>query len=100
MIPAICCARHDSDRARSESAHFLIPKKPFQRLVREIAQGYSPIIRFQRVAMTAVQEAADTHLVGLFEAREEGDDHAQGHSARETDQRGSLVNGPCSWRWK
>ena len=54
-------------RRYQNSTHFLIPKKPFQRLVREIAQDCSPNIRFQRVAMTALQEAAETHLVGLFE---------------------------------
>ena len=54
-------------RRYQNSTHFLIPKKPFQRLVREIAQDCSPNIRFQKVAMTALQEAAETHLVGLFE---------------------------------
>jgi histone H3 len=40
---------------------------PFQRLVREIATGFSTDIRFQSNALLALQEAAEAYLVGLFE---------------------------------
>jgi histone H3 len=40
---------------------------PFQRLVREIAQNYKADLRFQTVAVAALQEAAEAYLVGLFE---------------------------------
>lgn len=40
---------------------------PFQRLVREITQDFSDEMRFQMMALDAVQEAAEAHLVSLFE---------------------------------
>ncbi|PRW60518.1 histone H3 [Chlorella sorokiniana] len=49
------------------STHLLIRKLPFQRLVREIAQGIKPDFRFQSSALLALQEAAEAHLVGVFE---------------------------------
>ena len=40
---------------------------PFQRLVREIAQDMASDLRFQSTALLALQEAAESYLVGLFE---------------------------------
>ncbi|CAA6663776.1 unnamed protein product [Spirodela intermedia] len=40
---------------------------PFQRLVREIAQDFKTDLRFQSSAVSALQEAAEAYLVGLFE---------------------------------
>lgn len=40
---------------------------PFQRLVREIAQDYKTDLRFQTAAVSALQQAAEAYLVGLFE---------------------------------
>ena len=40
---------------------------PFQRLVREITQTYSPYLQFQSGAILALQEAAEAYLVGLLE---------------------------------
>ena len=57
-------------RKFQKSTELLIRKKPFQRLVREIAQDYtfSPTeLRFQSCAVLALQEAAEAYLVGLFE---------------------------------
>ena len=45
----------------------LIQKLPFQRLVREIAQDYKTDLRFQTLAVLAIQEAAEACLVGLFQ---------------------------------
>lgn len=45
----------------------LIPRHPFQALVREIAQDRMVDIRFQTSAIMALQEAAEAFLVGLFE---------------------------------
>ena len=42
-------------------------KIPFQRLVREIAQEVKPNLRFQGLAVSAIQEAAERYLVCLFE---------------------------------
>jgi histone H3 len=54
-------------RKFQKSTELLIRKKPFQRLVREIAQDYKTELRFQSCAVLALQEAAEAYLVGLFE---------------------------------
>ena len=48
----------------------LIPKLPFERLVREIAQDLRRDLRFQSSTVMALQEAAEAYLVGLFEHAE------------------------------
>ncbi|XP_009975984.1 PREDICTED: histone H3.3-like [Tauraco erythrolophus] len=42
-------------------------RRPFQRLVREIAQDFKTDLRFQSSAVMALQEASEAYLVGLFE---------------------------------
>jgi len=54
-------------RKYQKSTELLIRKLPFQRLVREIAQDYKTDLRFQSAAVAALQEAAESYLVGLFE---------------------------------
>ena len=54
-------------RRYQKSTELLIRKMPFQRLVREIAVEYRDDLKFQRVALAALQEAAEAFLVGLFE---------------------------------
>jgi histone H3 len=54
-------------RKFQKSTELLIRKMPFQRLVREISQGYKAELRFQSAAVLALQEAAEAYLVGLFE---------------------------------
>jgi histone H3 len=54
-------------RKYQKSGKMLIRKIPFQRLVREIAQGFKNSLRFQSTALAAIQEAAEAYLVGLFE---------------------------------
>eukprot|EP01092_Planopodium_desertum_P002323 TRINITY_DN1366_c0_g1_i1.p1 TRINITY_DN1366_c0_g1~~TRINITY_DN1366_c0_g1_i1.p1 ORF type:complete len:135 (-),score=27.48 TRINITY_DN1366_c0_g1_i1:61-465(-) len=54
-------------RRYQKSTELLIRKLPFQRLVREIAQDYKTDLRFQGAAVAALQEAAESYLVGLFE---------------------------------
>lgn len=57
-------------RRYQKSTELLIRKLPFQRLVREIAQGFARDeegIRFQTAALAALQEAAESYLTGLFE---------------------------------
>ena len=44
-----------------------IPKAAFQRLVREIAQGMKSDIRFDSMAILALQEAAEMYLVRVHE---------------------------------
>jgi histone H3 len=54
-----------------KSVNLLIKKRPFQRLLREIASGFKAPdgddYRWQSTAVLAVQEATEAYLVGLFE---------------------------------
>lgn len=57
-------------RRYQKSTELLIRKLPFQRLVRETAQRVTSNgseIRFQSRALLALQEAAEAHLVKVFE---------------------------------
>ena len=55
-------------RRYQKSTDLLIRKLPFQRLVREIAQGFrNKELRFQSTAVLALQEASEAYIVGLFE---------------------------------
>ena len=54
-------------RKFQKSTDLLIKKLPFQRAVREIAHDVKPDLRFQSAAIGALQEAAEAHLVNLFE---------------------------------
>ena len=54
-------------RKFQKSTELLIRKLPFQRIVKEIAQGFNTAIRFQSVAIEAIQTAAEAYLTSLFE---------------------------------
>ena len=54
-------------RKYQRTGDLLIRKLPFQRVVREIAQARKIDLRFQSTAIHALQEAAEAHLVGMFE---------------------------------
>ena len=54
-------------RRYQKSTDLLIRKLPFQRLVREIAAEFKDDLRFQNSAILALQEAAESYLVSLFE---------------------------------
>ena len=54
-------------RKYQQSTELLIRKRPFQRLVREIANELKADLRFQSTAILALQEASEAYLVGLFE---------------------------------
>lgn len=49
------------------TSHLLIPKLAFQRLVREIMQQFATDFMIQSNALMALQEAAETKIVELFE---------------------------------
>jgi histone H3 len=55
-------------RRYQKSTEFLIRRRPFQRVVKEIAQNLSSGWRFQSTALLALQEAAEAYLAGLFES--------------------------------
>ena len=54
-------------RRYQKSTELLIRRLPFQRLVREIAQNMKTELRFQASALSALQEASEAYLIGLFE---------------------------------
>ena len=54
-------------RRYQKSTDLLIAKLPFQRLVREILQDLKDDFRLSLSTVLANQEAAEAHLVGLFE---------------------------------
>ena len=54
-------------RRYQKTTKLLIRKLPFACLVREIAQDFKTDLRFQREAISALQEAGEAYLVGLFE---------------------------------
>jgi histone H3 len=54
-------------RRYQKSCDVLIPKLSFQRLVREVAQGFKSDLRFQSTAIAALQEASEAYIVSLFE---------------------------------
>lgn len=54
-------------RKYQKSTDLLIPKLPFQQLVREIAQEFKDDLRFRAEAIDALQEASEAFIVGLFQ---------------------------------
>ena len=40
---------------------------PFERLIREIAQEICSYLHFQAIAIRALQEAAESYMIGLLE---------------------------------
>jgi histone H3/H4 len=54
-------------RKYQKSTDLLIRMRPFQRLVREIAQDFKDDLRFQSTAILALQEASEAYLVSLFQ---------------------------------
>lgn len=50
-----------------KSTDLLIRRLPFQRLVREIMNGFKADLRIQAIGMEALQEAAEAYLTMLFE---------------------------------
>merc|ERR1712224_402390 len=54
-------------RKLQKSTELLIRKQPFQRLVREIAEGVGEEKRFQSQALMALQEASESFMVSMFE---------------------------------
>lgn len=69
-------------RKLQRTCDLLLPLQPFQRLVREIALSFKSDLRFEREALLAIQEAAEAHIIGMFQ-------HTQNlaiHSGRKTIQ--------------
>jgi histone H3/H4 len=56
-------------RRYQQTTKLLIPKAPFTRLVRDIAQEIQADLRFQSSALDAIQESAEAYIVRLFEGK-------------------------------
>ena len=54
-------------RKYQKGTELLCRKRPFQRLVREVAQDFKTDLKFQSQAILALQSASEAYLVGLFE---------------------------------
>ena len=54
-------------RKYQKNTELLLRKRPFARLVREVAVDFKSDLRFQSHAICALQEASEAYLVGLFE---------------------------------
>jgi histone H3 len=54
-------------RKYQKSTDLLIRRLPFQRLVREIAQGFKEDCRFQGLVILRMQEQAESFMVSMFE---------------------------------
>lgn len=54
-------------RKYQKSTILLIPRMAMIRLIKEITQDYRVDLRHQASAITALHEAAEAHLIGLFE---------------------------------
>lgn len=54
-------------RQFQQSTDLLLPLRPFQRLVKEVASNIPGDYRFQSTAILALQEASEAFLVSLFQ---------------------------------
>jgi histone H3 len=54
-------------RKYQKTTELLLRKKPFNLLVREVAQDFKNDLRFEKSAFLVLQEAAEDFLVGMFE---------------------------------
>ena len=50
-----------------KSTKLLVPKLPFQHLIREIAQYFKTDLRFQSGAILSIQETMEIYLVNLYD---------------------------------
>lgn len=53
-------------RRYQQSTELLMPKQPFERVVREIIQDFNKDLRCQPEALQVLQEATEAYLVGVF----------------------------------
>lgn len=77
-------------RRFQRTTELLIPKLPFQRLVRELAANYVNGLRFIATAVEALQEACEAYLVLLFEDSVLCADHANRATIQRRDMRLSI----------
>ena len=54
-------------RKYQSTGELLIRRLPFQRLITEVVQGFRADLKFQGMAVKAIQEAGEAFLVGVLE---------------------------------
>ncbi|KAI7540629.1 hypothetical protein KC331_g9064 [Hortaea werneckii] len=79
-------ARKES-RRHQKSTDNLIPNRPFQRLVDEVAVGLKKEVRFEASAMDALQEAAEAYMVCIFEVTKLAARHAKRDKIKKEDMK-------------
>jgi histone H3 len=84
-------------RRFQSSTELIIPKSPFLRLIREIACELQRDLRFQRNTVEALQEAAEMHLVRMFEKTNLAAIHAKRVTIMQKDV--ELVRRLCDGWW-
>jgi histone H3 len=90
-------------RKMQKSVDLIIPKAPFQRLVREITQEEKEDMRFQRSALEALHEAAEAFLVEVLQSTNESAIHAKRVTVLGKDMRFAMHQRfekwePSEWR--
>lgn len=77
-------------RYYQSTTHFLLPKKTFRRLVREIGQDFQTDLRFTENALEAIQTAAEDYLIKLFSNTMEESIKSNSHTIHVADMK--MVN--------
>lgn len=74
-------------RFLQDTTHLLIPRAPFLRVVREIAQEITPTIRFEASAIEDLRHASEAYLISVFQDCNEIAGHAGRKGVTERDMR-------------
>ncbi|CDW58125.1 Histone domain containing protein [Trichuris trichiura] len=78
-------------RLFQKGTELLIRRRPFQRVVRDVAQRHGrPELKFQRIALEALQTAAEAYLIGLMEDTNLATIHAKRQTIMPRDLRLAL----------
>jgi histone H3/H4 len=83
-------------RKLSRTTHLLFPKRPFQRLIREVAQDFTKDMRFTPNSMQAIQEAAEVFVTETFHKADMARRHARRNTVHVQDIRFSRFMTPES----
>lgn len=77
-------------RQYQQSTDLLLPLRPFQCLVKEVANSIPGGYRFQSTAILALQEAAEAFLVSLFQEAQACSSHCNRKTVTPEDMRLAL----------
>lgn len=74
-------------RFLQDTTHLLIPRAPFLRVVRKIAQEIMPSVRFEAGAIEDLRHASEAYLISVFQDCNEIAEHAGRKGITEKDMR-------------